>query len=58
MILISVVLASSIIYEKRDTRIYLYHGRRAHWKTLHSVPHDLGDPGILFYVLIFFLNFI
>jgi non-lysosomal glucosylceramidase len=57
MILISVVLASSIIYEKRETRIYLYHGRRAHWKTLHSVPHDLGDPGILFYVLIFFLNF-
>ncbi|CAF2719013.1 unnamed protein product [Rotaria sp. Silwood2] len=36
--------ASSIDYEKRENRTYLFHGRSAHWKTLHSVPHDLGDP--------------
>jgi len=36
--------ASAVAYEKVDTRVYLYHGRSAHRKTLHSVPHDLGDP--------------
>ncbi|CAF4727784.1 unnamed protein product [Rotaria sp. Silwood1] len=36
--------ASSVAYEKRETRTYLFHGRAAHWKTLHTVPHDLGDP--------------
>ncbi|CAF4494167.1 unnamed protein product [Rotaria socialis] len=36
--------ASSIMYEKRECRTYLFHGRSAHWKTLHTVPHDLGDP--------------
>lgn len=44
-------VAKSIAYEKRERRTYLFHGRSAHWKTLHSVPHDLGDPGML---LIFF----
>jgi hypothetical protein len=38
-------LATSITYENLEPRIYLYHGRAAYWKTLHSVPHDLGDPG-------------
>lgn len=40
-------LASTIAYEKLESRVYLFHGRAAHWKTLHSVPHDLGDPGKL-----------
>jgi non-lysosomal glucosylceramidase len=41
----SIISASSITYEKLESRIYLFHGRAAQWKTLHSVPHDLGDPG-------------
>ncbi|CAF1053763.1 unnamed protein product [Adineta steineri] len=36
--------ARSIIYEKLESRIYLFHGQAGQWKTLHSVPHDLGDP--------------
>jgi len=39
------VLATTIIYENIESRVYLFHGHAAHWKTLHSVPHDLGDPG-------------
>ncbi|CAF0909888.1 unnamed protein product [Adineta ricciae] len=35
---------NTITYEKLESRVYLYHGRASHWKTLHSVPHDLGDP--------------
>jgi hypothetical protein len=42
-------LASSITYEKLESRVYLFHGRSAHWKTLHSVPHDLGDPGMFIF---------
>jgi hypothetical protein len=38
-------LATSITYENLEPRVYLFHGNFAHWKTLHSVPHDLGDPG-------------
>ncbi len=41
-----IVTARSIIYENVESRIYLFHGRAGQWKTLHSVPHDLGDPGI------------
>jgi hypothetical protein len=40
------VSANTIAYEKLESRVYLFHGRAAHWKTLHSVPHDLGDPGM------------
>jgi hypothetical protein len=40
-----IVTARSIIYENVESRIYLFHGRAGQWKTLHSVPHDLGDPG-------------
>ncbi|CAF0984068.1 unnamed protein product [Adineta steineri] len=36
--------SSTITYEKLESRIYLFHGQASHWKTLHSVPHDLGDP--------------
>ncbi|CAF1547381.1 unnamed protein product, partial [Adineta ricciae] len=36
--------ARSIIYEKLESRVYLFHGQAGQWKTLHSVPHDLGDP--------------
>jgi hypothetical protein len=39
------VLATTITYENLESRIYLFHGHAAQWKTLHSVPHDLGDPG-------------
>lgn len=42
--------ASSITYEKLESRIYLFHGKSAQWKTLHTVPHDLGDPGSNVYV--------
>ena len=42
------LLAAAIIYEKIESRVYLFHGRKAQWKTMHSVPHDLGDPGQLF----------
>ena len=47
----SLFLASAVAYEKVDTRVYLYHGRSAHRKTLHSVPHDLGDPGKSSYLI-------
>ena len=46
-------LASSIASENRRPRTYLFNGRTAHWKTLHSVPHDLGDPGRVLTMLIF-----
>ena len=39
------LLAASITFEKQESRVYLFHGESAQWKTLYSVPHDLGDPG-------------
>lgn len=51
------ILATSITYEKQESRIYLFHGHSAQWKTLHSVPHDLGDPGkFMLLVQLYFLH--
>ncbi|CAF2632217.1 unnamed protein product [Rotaria sp. Silwood2] len=36
--------ATSIICEKLESRAYLFCGQSGQRKTLHSVPHDLGDP--------------
>ncbi|CAF3473761.1 unnamed protein product [Rotaria sp. Silwood1] len=36
--------ATSIAFEKLESRVYLFHGQSGIWKTLNSVPHDLGDP--------------
>jgi hypothetical protein len=49
---INLLLARSITFEKLESRIYLFHGESAQWKTLHSVPHDLGDPGKLFLIVL------
>lgn len=35
----------SIYTEINDTRKHLYDGKAAARKVLHSIPHDLGDPG-------------
>ncbi|CAF0772366.1 unnamed protein product, partial [Didymodactylos carnosus] len=36
--------ADTIYKETEETRIYLFHGSIALIKSLHCIPHDLGDP--------------
>lgn len=36
----------SIYTEINDTRKHLYDGKTTARKVIHTIPHDLGDPGM------------